>query len=1473
MIVGNTVSGHTARNTAGIYSSGGTVRNNVVFGNYDGIAGGALAIGNNIYENLNVGLFSYTQGARENVVHGNCTAVPVNGQQITCYGMQVAGGTLQNNLVYDNQHDPNNRPGGIRVVYSQNAPQLINNTVYEPLGNAVTVDNAGTTWSLQLRNNILSTGGGYALYVPSGSQIGFQSDYNLLQATGSGRIGYWQGADQPTLSAWQTASLQDQNSLSQDPRFVSPATGDFHEQSLNGSYHGGLLAPILNVATGLPIFPSATVTIDTAQSPVIDRGSAADAFANEPSPNGNFINLGAYGNTAQASLSPAQYVTVTRPDGGETWPAAQSFAIRWRSHDMAGNVKIELLNNVGAVVDTIAASTPNSGVFNWSIPAVFPPGNYAVRVTRLDAGMQADVSNSLFNILAPVTVYYVNDGTVAVGDWTSVPGNDTNNGLSPSAPKASLQAVLNAYDLGPGDTIRIDAGTYNTTTNILLAADDSGVTIEGYHDVAFPSRQAVINRGNASGGSYAIQFTGADDVTLDHLLVTGAEWGIVALAGVDSDRIHITASEIFGHTTGGIYFETSNESQQITGNQVYNAGLYGIRLPATAGATINNNTVHDIPFGTGIDLRGAASQTAMNVVSGNHVYAVGTGIFSSSSAVNAPVTISGNDVHNSRNYGIQNTNVNVLITGNTVHHNLAVGIGGTNVVGNEVFENGTGVDVGGSGFASGNRAYHNTIGFVGSGTSTVAGNSIFSNQSGVESTSGALVVKNNLVYDNSAYGVKLRFASGTRIENNTINQGNTGSGVHLESQSANVSVRNNIFSVAGGYAIDVVQDSQVGFASDYNTLFTIGSGKLGLWGSHQFTDRADWTFELGFDQHSQTTDPLLVDPAGPDGTPGFGTAALGPVQYLDENNAVLTGTWTTRTTAGYAGDYADSNAAGATATWSLSGLVPGHYYQIAATWPAVGSNTTQATIRDGASVLWSDTLDQRFAPTDFADQGVMWKRFGTFSVNSTQLQVTFTKGSSLAVADALRLVEVAGASTALDDDFSVSTLSSTIDAGDPNFEFTSEPSPGGDRINLGHTGNTGAAATSAAQFVQVLSPNGLEKTEWNQQLPITWRTYGINDPAGIYSDAVLGNAPAAYYRLGEKSGTTAVDSSGQGRTGTYAGTLTLNQIGAMPAETNSSVLFSAGNVTIADHPSLRPAQLTVEAWVNPDNAASSLNTVLMKSSSGSWNDGYGLSRTGIGDQMRFFVNNFNGAGKVDANVPKNQWSHVVGTYDGSGLKIYVNGILAGTTVYSTPITHSVQPLVVGAGAGGFSWRGKLDEVAVYPAALTATQIAQHYSRGTRPVYGTVDIQLVQSSTLQPVAVIAQAVSNTGTFNWTIPGSLPEGSYRIQLNANQGILPGDVSDAPFLVANDGQQFYVNDLSTASDVFTTSTGNNANSGKSPAAPLASLNALLAAYDLEPGDVVHVDAGAYALYKNVVLELAGQWRAYRGTGRRGIDRNGHA
>ena len=157
-----------------------------------------------------------------------------------------------------------------------------------------------------------------------------------------------------TLLAWQHADFTDLDSLSTDPLFVDPANSDgslgyqsstengsaadFHEQSQYGSFHGGSLAAGSQPMTGFAVFPAASLTVDANQSPVIDAGAASDQFATEPAANGGFVNIVAYGNTPQASLSPPQYVKVTYPSGGQSLPELQTVNVTWRTQDQNENV-------------------------------------------------------------------------------------------------------------------------------------------------------------------------------------------------------------------------------------------------------------------------------------------------------------------------------------------------------------------------------------------------------------------------------------------------------------------------------------------------------------------------------------------------------------------------------------------------------------------------------------------------------------------------------------------------------------------------------------------------------------------------------------------------------------------------------------------------------------------------------------------------------------------------------------------------------------------------------------------------------------------------------------------------------------------------------------------------------------------------------------------------------------------------------
>src|SRR2546426_12527878 len=70
----------------------------------------------------------------------------------------------------------------------------------------------------------------------------------------------------------------------------------------------------------------------------------------------------------------------------------------------------------------------------------------------------------------------------------------------------------------------------------------------------------------------------------------------------------------------------------------------------------------------------------------------------------------------------------------------------------------------------------------------------------------------------------------------------------------------------------------------------------------------------------------------------------------------------------------------------------------------------------------------------------------------------------------------------------------------------------------------------------------------------------------------------------------------------------------------------------------------------------------------------------------------------------NVWYHVALTYDGSIARLYVNGVLKDSRVYTVSLPDG-NLFHVGEGVSGNRWNGVIDEVRVFSRALTGAEIA------------------------------------------------------------------------------------------------------------------------------------------------------------------------
>jgi hypothetical protein len=95
-------------------------------------------------------------------------------------------------------------------------------------------------------------------------------------------------------------------------------------------------------------------------------------------------------------------VTVTSPNGGESWQANSTHDITWTSQGTVGDVRIELSTDGGITYSDIASSTPNDGSYSWPIPYLSPTGsNCFVRISEASDGTPSDTSDSPFTVAPP----------------------------------------------------------------------------------------------------------------------------------------------------------------------------------------------------------------------------------------------------------------------------------------------------------------------------------------------------------------------------------------------------------------------------------------------------------------------------------------------------------------------------------------------------------------------------------------------------------------------------------------------------------------------------------------------------------------------------------------------------------------------------------------------------------------------------------------------------------------------------------------------------------------------------------------------------------------------------------------------------------------------------------------------------------------------------------------------------------------
>jgi hypothetical protein len=223
----------------------------------------------------------------------------------------------------------------------------------------------------------------------------------------------------------------------------------------------------------------------------------------------------------------AEMVTVTAPNGGQSWSVGSSHNITWTSQCL-DNVKIEYSTDNGSNWTVEIASTPaGPGTYSWNIPNE-PSDECLVRVSDADDGSPSDVSDAVFSIVAEDFSIQVSPDTLRIMrtvpndsfytvDLTSINGFDSPCTLTVSGLPDSVTGVFVPPTLVPPGTAH------------LVMSADSTVPFDTHYDLVVTATEM--------NGAKLIEHE--DTVTLWVVLPT---WGFDLEASPDSQAVNVGAS-------------------------------------------------------------------------------------------------------------------------------------------------------------------------------------------------------------------------------------------------------------------------------------------------------------------------------------------------------------------------------------------------------------------------------------------------------------------------------------------------------------------------------------------------------------------------------------------------------------------------------------------------------------------------------------------------------------------------------------------------------------------------------------------------------------------------------------------------------------------------------------------------------------------------------------------------------------------
>jgi len=272
----------------------------------------------------------------------------------------------------------------------------------------------------------------------------------------------------------------------------------------------------------------------------------------------------------------------------------------------------------------------------------------------------------------------------------------------------------------------------------------------------------------------------------------------------------------------------------------------------------------------------------------------------------------------------------------------------------------------------------------------------------------------------------------------------------------------------------------------------------------------------------------------------------------------------------------------------------------------------------------------------------------------------------------------------------------------------------GSNLFIGQTGAGGSYYTGEIDHIRIYNYARTAKQiveDMNAGHP------AVGSPAGSY---------VGYWKFDEGYGDTAYDSSIYNNGGNLAGACP--GAATCPAwsnegKFNKALSFDGGDYVSlgsADHLEMGTGSITLSLWVKA-NSFSGYTELFYGSATGG-NHGYGMMLNSSGEVRYEIYGSTGGRQYVTSDsITTDKWYHLVMTFDHqtNQLKLYINGEKNKSNTLSDPgDVQSPQGFIIGSHAGtSYYFDGFIDEIKIYPFALTEDEVKLDYNRGASVVLG------------------------------------------------------------------------------------------------------------------------------------------------------------